>query len=394
MASPRLAGITRPVWTLSVVSFLADLSGEMVYPIIPLFLTVTLGAPVVAVGVVEGVAEGVANVTKLVSGGWSDAVARRKPFVVAGYALGAAGKAVLAVAPAWGLAVVGRSIDRFGKGVRTAPRDALLADFSEDRYRGRVFGLHRSMDTLGAVCGPLLGLALLQLLDERLRLIILIAVVPGILSVLVLRWLPEHKPDPKPASQPAGRAELPVAFYLLLGTTVVFMLGNSSDAFLILRSKDLGLSTTLVVLAYVAYNVVYAAMSLPAGIVSDRVPRGVLLLAGYLIFGGVYLGFAAVDSETAVWPLFAVYGAYIALTDGVSKALVADLAPKSARSSALGIYQGSAGLAALVASVTAGLLWDQVSVRAPFFLGAGASGLAALGMFALLATGTLRRQPA
>ncbi len=386
----RFAGITRPVWVLSLVSFFADFSGEMVYPIIPLFITGTLAAPAVAVGLVEGVAEGTANLTKLFSGRWSDASGKRKPFVVGGYSLAAAGKAILAIAPVWPVAMIGRSVDRFGKGIRTAPRDAMLADFAAPGYRGRVFGLHRTMDTLGAVVGPLVGLALIALLDGRLRLVIAIAVVPGIISVLVLRWLPEHSAAPGPDGNRWQFGKLPKKFYVLLAITMVFMIGNSSDAFLILRSKDLGLTTTLVVLAYVAYNLVYAALSFPAGAISDRIPRAWLVVAGWTVFAGVYAGFALAGSKGAVWPLFIIYGAYIALTDGVSKALVADLAPGALRSSAMGLFQGLTGLAALVASVMAGILWDQVSEAAPFALGASCAAVAAIALAAFTFGGGFR----
>lgn len=390
----RLLGVSRPVWVLSLVSLLADVSSEMVYPIIPLFITGTLGAPGLAVGVVEGVAEGTANLTKLLSGGWSDVAGRRKPFVVAGYALAASGRLILAVATVWPVALVGRSVDRFGKGLRGAPRDAMLADFAGPAERGRVFGIHRTMDTLGAVLGPLLGLALLALADDRLRLVIALAVVPGFAAVVALRWLPA---DPAPADARASGWRfrgLPRRFYVLLAITMLFMIGNSSDAFLILRSQDLGLGTTLVVLAYVSYNVVYAGLSLPAGIISDRVPRSWLMVTGWAVFAGVYLGFAAVGSEAGVWPLFLIYGAYIALTDGVSKALVADLAPDDLRSSAMGLFQGLTGLAALLASVAAGMLWDYVSEAAPFVLGASCAATAALLLAGFTLGGGFRVQPA
>lgn len=389
----HVRGITRPVWILSLVSFFADFSSEMVYPIIPLFITGTLGAPALAVGVVEGVAEGTANLTKLISGRWADQAGVRKPFVVAGYGLAALGKLILGLATAWPIALLGRTSDRFGKGIRGAPRDALLADFTDESNRGRVFGFHRSMDTMGAVVGPLVGLAFLAS-GLRLRFVILLAVVPGIVSVLVLRWLPERKPEPLPAGAehraPGARA-LPLSFYLLLGITTVFMIGNSSDAFLILRSKDLGLTTTFVVLAYVGYNLVYTALSFPAGVISDRIPRAWLMVLGYLIFAGTYAGFAVAGSDVLVWPLFAVYGAYIAFTDGVSKALVSDLAPKAVRSSAMGLYQGIGGFAALAASIIAGVLWDQVSESAPFVMGASCALIAAAGLALMTASGTFRK---
>ena len=389
MHTPGLTGITRPVWILGVVSFLADLSGEMVYPIIPLFLTGTLGAPVVAVGIIEGVAEGTANITKLITGRLSDRWRARKPFIVAGYGLGAVGKLILGLSPAWGFALVGRSADRFGKGVRGAPRDALLSDYAEDRYRGRVFGFHRAMDSLGAVFGPLLGLAVLAL-DGSLRLAILLAVVPGIVSVLALRWLPEKAAERTGPAETAAYGAFPRSFYLLLGAIMIFSVGNSSDAFLILRSKDVGLSTTLVVLAYVTYNVVYTALSYPAGVLSDHVPRSWLLVGGYLIFAAVYAGFAFVDTGAWVWPLFAVYGAYIAFTDGVSKALVSDLVPREMRSTAQGLFQGTTGLAALAASVGAGILWQYVSHETPFLLGASCAAVGALVLAGLTVSGSLR----
>ncbi len=388
----RLAGMTRPIVVLGIVSFLADLSGEMVYPVIPLFVTGTLGAPALALGIVEGVAEGTANLTKMASGRWSDRSGQRRPFVVGGYSLATLGKALLAVAAAWPMALAGRALDRFGKGLRTAPRDAMLADFAQPAHVGRVFGFHRTLDTLGAVGGPLLALALLALLDDRLRLVIAIAVVPGVLSVVALRWLPRDAPA-VPSKKTGGWrfGDLPGRFYLLLAVTVLFMFGNSSDAFLILRAEDLGLTTTMVVLAYVAFNTVYAALSLPAGIISDRVPRAWVMVVGWSAFAAVYSGFAFAGSG-AVWPLFIVYGAYMAMTDGVSKALVVDLAPGPLRTSALGLFQGVAGLAALSSSVLAGLLWDQVGPQAPFVLGAVCAGAAAVGL-AVLTLGGATRPP-
>jgi MFS family permease len=385
-------GIPRPVWLLGWVSFFADLSSELVYPIIPIFLTVTLGAPATAVGVTEGVAEATANITRLVSGRWSDRVGARKPFVVAGYSLAAAGKLVLCVAPAWGFAVGARAIDRFGKGLRTAPRDALLADFAGANDRGRVFGFHRSFDTLGAIGGPLAGLAFLAAAGDHLRWVIALALVPAVASVIVLIRLPERPPPAAAAAAAAASAaKLPRAYWLFLAATAVFMAGNSTDAFLILRAKDIGLSTTLVVLAYVVYNVVYAGAAYPAGILSDRIPRPLLLISGYLVFAAVYLGFARAGSGVVAWPLFAAYGFYIAATEGVTKAFVADLAPASLRSSALGLFQGATGLMALGASIAAGVLWDVAGPGAPFYLGAACAGAAAAVTVALLLSGALRR---
>ncbi len=384
-------GIPRPVWVLGWVSFFADLSSELIYPIIPIFLTVTLGAPATAVGVTEGVAEATANVTRLFSGRWSDRAGARKPFVVAGYSLAAAGKLVLCVAPVWGFAVAGRAVDRFGKGLRSVPRDALLADFAGESDRGKIFGFHRSFDTMGAIGGPLVGLAFLALAGNHLRWAIALSLIPAVASVLVLTRLPEHAPPPRPtAADHTESGGLPRAYWLFLAASAIFMVGNSSDAFLILRSKDIGLSTTLVVLAYVLYNTVYAGAAYPAGMLSDRIPRPVLLVCGYLVFSAVYFGFARIENEHLVWPLMAAYGFYIAATEGVMKAAVVDLAPAQRRSSALGTFQGITGLMVLGASIGAGILWDAVGPQAPFYLGSACALVAAAVTAALLVSGALR----
>lgn len=382
--------IPQQVWLLGVVSFFADLSSELVYPIIPLFLTVTLGAPVAAVGITEGVAEATANLTRLFSGRWSDRVRARKPFVVAGYGLAALGKAVLCVAPVWGFALAGRAIDRFGKGIRSAPRDALLSDYSTPENRGRVFGFHRSMDSAGAVGGPLIGLTFLALAGDHLRIAIALAVIPGLLSVLALRTV-EERPAPTPSAGATlpGLRSLPRAYWLALFATGLFMAGNSSDAFLLLRAKDIGLGATLVVLGYVLYNTIYTLGAYPAGVLSDHVPRPLLLCAGYAVFAAVYFGFALAGERWVVWPLMATYGLYIAATDGVTKALIADLSPGSLRSSAMGLFQGVTGLTALFASVAAGVLWDQIDPSAPFYLGAVCAVSAAGVLAVLAATGAL-----
>lgn len=373
--------IPRIAWLLGLTSLFADLSSELAYPLIPIFLTSVLGAPVAAVGLVEGVAEATANLVRPFAGRWSDRTGRRKPFVVAGYTLAAAGKLIIVAAPAWWFALAGRAVDRFGKGLRNPPRDAMLADAAPAADRGRVFGFHRAMDTLGAVLGPLAGLGLLLALGEgQLRWALALALVPAAISVLVVARVPELRPAHPPARDGlrGQYRRLPRPFWLLLGATTVFMLGNSSDAFLILRAKDLGLTTTAVILAYVLYNAVYALLSYPAGTLSDRIPRRAVVIGGYLVFAAVYLGFAVAEDGAYAWPLFALYGAYIAATEGVLKAFVADLAPAELRTTALGLFQGVTGGAVLVASLAAGVLWDTIGPAAPFSLGAACALGAAL----------------
>lgn len=382
----RPAHIPRPVVVLSIVSFLTDVSSEMVYPLIPLFLTSVLGAPLVAVGLIEGVAESTSSFLKTGSGWLSDRLRVRKPLVVAGYALSGAAKPLMAAAHVWPVALGVRFLDRAGKGLRTAPRDALIADVTPPEHRGQAFGFHRALDTLGAVIGPAIGLGLLALLDDDFRAVFLIAGIPALAGVAVLSLVKEHKPPERAAGEAAvPLRELGRPFYVFLGVSLLFALGNSSDVFLILRSKDLGLSNTEAVSAYVLFNATYSAIAWPAGAASDRLGRRNVIGAGYAVFALVYLGFALAGTGTAAWPLFAVYGVFMALTEGVGKAFVTDLAPAAGRATALGVYTGAIGAMVLVSSVLAGVLWDAIGPSAPFALGAatGALALGALGIWAM-----------
>lgn len=377
---PLAAGLSRNVVVLGVVSFFADVSSEMVYPIVPLFLTSTLGAPVIAVGVIEGIAESTASLFKFVFGWLSDKFRARAPFTFAGYALAAVAKPGLALSFAWPVVLLFRFVDRTGKGVRTAPRDALLAASTEAKTRGRAFGFHRSMDTSGAILGPLIALALLAWFGESYRPIFVIAFIPGAIGALAVLFVREVKNRaPKETLPPLLSFHgYDRRFLVFVGVTLVFSVGNSSDAFLILRSENLGLGATAVVLAYVLYNVAYAGLSTPAGIVSDGMGRRPVLIAGFAVFALVYVGFAAATSAWMVWPLFAVYGFYIAFTEGVGKAYVADLVPQERRGSAMGLYNASTGIMLLFSSIAGGALWDLVGPSATFAFGAATAGLAAL----------------
>jgi MFS family permease len=372
----RLA-LPRNVRALSWVSFANDAASELAYPVVPLFLTVTLGAPVAAVGLIEGVAEGIAVGLRGAAGWLSDRWGeRRLPWVTGGYGGSAVGRIVVAAAPHWGWVLAGRVVDRLGKGARTAPRDALIRDSTPPPLLGSAFGYHRALDTAGAVVGPLLAVALLAA-GLSFRNVLSIAVVPGFLALLLLRAVREAPRDPTTGTGAVVKGmPLPREFWAVLVIWVVFSLGNSSDVFLLLRAKELGLGTTLVVLSYAAYNVVYSGLSWPLGAFSDRHPRELVLGAGLLVFGLVYLGFAIAPGSWAVWPLFAVYGAYIAATDGVARAWVADQVPGHAIGTAYGIFSAATGGALLLASIGAGLLWSHVSPKAPFVLGASAAGVA------------------
>jgi len=388
-APSPVPGVTHNVFLLGIVSFVADIASEMAYPLIPVFLTSTLGAPVAALGAIEGVAEGTASLLKVASGWLSDRVGRRKGLTTAGYALSAVGKALLALAFIWPQVLLARFVDRFGKGVRTSPRDALIADGTPPSLLGRAFGFHRALDTAGAVVGPLIALLLVGGFGLGIRTVLLLAIVPGFLALLPLLLLVREAPSRAAvhaeAGEPAARA--PGVYWAFLAVVLVFAIGNSSDTFLILRAKDVGLSVDLVIVAYVAYNLSYTLLSMPAGIVSDRVDRRLLYTLGLIIFGLVYLGFAWLPSTAWVWPLFVVYGCYMGLTEGTGRALVAEASPLGQRGTFLGLYHTSIGLAAVLASVMAGVLWQTVAPAAPFAVGAGMAFAAAALMLLLVVVG-------
>ena len=380
-------GVSRNVFVLGLVSFATDVASEMLYPIIPIFLTVTLGAPVAFLGLIEGIAEGTASLMKVGSGWYSDRLSLRRPLVAAGYGLSAVGKLLLATAFHWPQVLIARTTDRFGKGVRTSPRDALIADSSLPEAYGRAFGFHRAADTAGAVIGPLIGLAMLQIVGEQdLRPVLLAAVVPGVASLGLIALVRERRRQPRAAVASGAKIDLSGAgpvFWVFLGISLLFAFGNSSDTFLILRANDLGLSLTIVILMYVLYNASYSLLSLPAGIVADRLGKRLLVTGGFFVYGLVYMGFALTGQGSALWPLFLVYGIYMAFTDGMARAMVAELSPGERRGTFLGLYHTGIGLMAVAASVLAGVLWSAVGPQAPFWLGASTGFAAALLMLAL-----------
>jgi len=359
-------GLPRNVVVLSWVSLFQDAASELLYPIFPLFVTSTLGAPASALGLIEGVAEGTASVGKALSGRLADR-ARRRPIIATGYGISSVAKPLIGLAAAWPLAMAGRFADRVGKGVRTSPRDALLADETSLALRGRAFGFHRAADTLGAVIGPLLGLALYEAFDHNLRPLFFVAAVPAAISVALIALVRERPRRAAAATatatarrgQPGVRAQpLPRRYWRVVIFLAVFGLANFSDALLILRAKDLGLSFASIIFVYALYNLVYAGLSLPAGIVSDRLPRRLVYATGLIVFAVAYLGLGLARSPGWVWVLLPVYGAYTALTDGVGKAWVADLLPAGTMGTGLGLFQGITGGCALLASIWAGLAWN------------------------------------
>ena len=360
----RLRGITRNVVALGWVSFLTDLASEMLYPVMPLFLVNTLGSSPALLGLIDGLAEGISTSLRWIGGVWSDRSGRRKPFIFWGYTVSAFSKPVMGMAAfalGWPLFLLGRCSDRLGKSVRTAARDALIADSTEPDYRGTAFGLHRAMDTCGAVLGPLAALALLVLFPGiSLAWLFFAALAPGALSATLAAMAVREIPRPaQPGAKPPRLLQsFPRAYWHVLFGFGLFSLGNSSDAFLILRSSEVGLSFNRTILAFALYNTVYAVAAMPLGRLSDRTGRKSTIMAGFATYAAVYAGFAWFQSPHAPWFLFAAYGLYQAFTEGVSKALITDVVPGHQRAGAIGLFATITGLGQLVASVSAGLLWN------------------------------------
>ena len=362
----------RNVRMMGIVSLLTDASSEMVYPVLPLFLSNVLGAPVAAIGVIESLAEAAASFMKVGSGWLSDRIGRRKVLIATGYTLSNLAKPLLALTQTWPAVLVLRLTDRLGKGIRTAPRDALIAESSTDAQRGRSFGVHRALDTLGAAIGPLVAWAVLTLDSEAYRTIFIISAIPGTLAIVFVLFAVRDtgQGSPRRPSTPITFRHFPKSLVAFTAISFVFGVANSSDAMLILRAQDVGAPAALIPLMYVLFNVVGASLAGPLGARSDRVGRRRLLVFGFAGYALVYAGFAVARSPLAPWLLFAAYGVPYAATEGMTRAYVCDLAGPDRRATVLGAYTFVLGLAALPASALAGLLWDTVSHSAPFALSA------------------------
>jgi MFS family permease len=397
---------------VTLTSFLTDISSEMLFNLLPIFLFNVLGARTSLIGVIEGVAESTASLLKMVSGWLSDRLRKRKALAVLGYALSTAAKPLLYVADNWVWVLGIRFADRAGKGLRTAPRDALVADSVAQGRRGLAFGLHRAGDTGGAVVGISIALAIVlategggMLERSTFQRIVLLSLIPAVLAVIVLALgahdiAPVDNPSPDPSPrEPAGAGldwrEHGSPFALFLVIIVLFALGNSSDAFLILRAEHAGLSVPGILGMMLTFNLIYALLSGPAGALSDRIGRKRLLVVGWSLYAAVYLGFAAANAGWQTWALMGVYGVYYGLSEGVARALVADLVPASQRGSAYGAYHAAVGLTALPASLIAGILWQGIGnwrgfgPPAPFLFGA-AMALMAVVLLSSLETRSVR----
>lgn len=389
-----LRRLPRNVWIVTLTSLLTDISSEMIANLIPFFLANVLGVRTAVIGLIDGLAETTASLTKIFSGAWSDKLGQRKWLTVAGYAISTLAKPFLFFANAWGWVMGVRFADRIGKGVRTAPRDALIADSIQKEQRGLAFGLHRAGDTFGAFLG--LGIAALviwltqsgaaELSAATFRTLVLISIVPAALAVIVLAVgaVEVAKPAKGPEAGKLSLGSVDGRFRAFLLTVVLFTLGNSSDSFILLRGQERGLNLLQVMGMALTFNAVYTVFAGPLGAWSDKIGRRKLILGGWLAYGLVYLGFGLSQTGWGIWALFGLYGLYYAATEGAAKALVADLVPEAQRGTAYGIFNAAIGLTALPASVIAGVLWQGVGAwtgfgaSAPFVFGAVMALLAGL----------------
>ena len=381
-APPARLRLGRNILALGAVSFLTDLSSEMIYPLLPLFLTGVLGASATAIGAIEGAAESTSSLLKLASGWWSDRVRRRKPLVVGGYVVSSLVRPLVALAQSVPQVLAIRLIDRVGKGVRTSPRDALIADSVAPEHRGEAYGFHRASDHAGAVIGPLIAFVLLGTFGLSLRTLFLLAAIPAALSIVVLfaGVRETARVIPRPESGVQLGVPLSRRFWSFLVVLLVFTLGNATDAFILLRSTQLGVEPALVPILWAMLHVVKALTSTPAGALSDRLGRRPMLIAGWLLYAAVYLGFARAGSAWHAWALFGTYGIFFGLTEGAQKAMIADLVPATRRGAAFGWYNLALGLGAFPASLIFGAIWDRFGAPAAFQYGAVLALVAAIGL--------------
>lgn len=380
MKKRKFFGFSRNVFVAGLVSFFMDVSSEMIYPLVPLFLANVLGANKSVIGLIEGIAESTASLLKVFSGWFSDRIDNRKWLMAAGYGISTLSRPIVALAAGWHHVMGSRFMDRFGKGVRTAPRDAIIAESTEKTHLGRAFGFHRSMDTMGAVVGPALAFFLLNLFSNNYRWVFWLSMIPGIIAVLlIIFFIREKKKDFIPCSE---RPKLTIKhfnwkFKFFVAIATLFALGNSSDVFLILRAQQMGISTLMIPIVYLMFNLIYSLSAIPAGIAADRFGRKRMILIGFILFAILYYGFAIAKNTETIWLLFGFYGLFMGLTEGIQKAFLATIIPPDFKATAFGVYNTAVGLAMFPASFIGGWLWDKISPSATFYFGSITASLSA-----------------
>ena len=385
MQNKKILGLERNVFFTGVVSFFMDFSSEMIYPLVPIFLSSVLGVNKSVIGLIEGIAESTASLLKVFSGWLSDRMGKRKILMVAGYGISALSRPIIALSTLWGHVLTFRFVDRFGKGIRGAPRDAIIAESTPYAELGRSFGFHRGMDTLGAVAGPAVAFMILSLFSGNYRLVFWLSMIPGIIAVLIILFFIKEK---KSRNSELKKREtfalqdfctnLDWRFKAFVAIATLFAIGNSSDVFLILKATDTGVKETQIPIIYLCFNLVYALTSIPAGILSDRIGRKRIILAGFILFGFIYWGFASASEQKHIWGLFLLYGLFMGLTEGIQKAFLATIIPAEFKATAYGIFNTFVGLAIFPASVIGGYLWDKFGPHATFYYGMSTAFISAL----------------
>lgn len=377
----KVLGLEWNIFFAGITSFLTDTTTKMVYAIMPLFL-MSIGASKIELSLIEGIAESTASVLKALSGWWSDRIGKNKPFMVVGYTVTAIISPLFSMVTSPMQVLMLRFTERIGKGIRTAPRDSLIAGSSSEGKKGKSFGFHKAMDNSGAIVGPLLAFAILSIFPSDYRKVFLFSAIPGLLGVFtIIFFIKEAKKKKTELPGKIAFKDFPIRYYMFLAIAFIFTLGNSTDALLLVKANDIGITAVFIPLVYLIFNSVSVIFAVPAGMLSDRIGRERLIIFGYLLYSIIYFGFGRTNDKMTVILLFALYGLYSAATDGVQKALVSDLIANNKRGTGLGIYNSLIGITLLPASVIAGVLYDKVNNQAPFYFGSAMSFIAAILMF-------------
>ncbi len=381
VAERKFLGFGKNVTIAGLVSFFMDVSSEMIYPLVPLFLANVLGVNKSVIGLIEGIAESTASLLKVFSGWFSDRIGNRKLLMALGYGISTLSRPFVALATGWQHVLGSRFIDRLGKGVRTTPRDAIIAESADKTHLGRAFGFHRAMDTMGAVVGPAVAFFLLGILSNDYRKVFWLSMIPGVIAVLlIISFITEKK---KAFASHADRPKMTMKhfnwrFKFFVIITALFAVGNSSDVFLILRAEQKGIKPAMIPVVYLIFNLVYSLSSIPAGMAADKFGKKRVILSGFILFAALYYGFAVAGSATAIWVLFGLYGLFMGLTEGIQKAFLATIIPQDFKATAFGVYNTVVGLAMFPASLIGGWLWDHVSPSATFYFGSATATLSAI----------------
>ena len=408
MPDKKIIGLERNVFFTGLVSFFMDFSSEMIYPLVPIFLSSVLGVNKSIIGLIEGIAESTASLLKVFSGWFSDRIGKRKILLIVGYGISTLSRPIIALSTLWGHVLAFRFTDRFGKGIRGAPRDAIIAESTPHKDLGRSFGFHRGMDTLGAVIGPAIAFILLLLFTGNYRLVFWLSMIPGIIAVLIIVFFIKEQKTKRAEIQesdasellasgesprrPAFSAKFDWRFKAFVAIATLFALGNSSDVFLILKATDTGIKETQIPILYLSFNFIYALTSVPAGILSDRIGRKRIILAGFILFGFIYWGFANASEQKHIWGLFLLYGVFMGLTEGIQKAYLGTIIPDKFRATGYGIFNTFTGLAIFPASVIGGWLWDKYGSHATFYYGAATAFVSAFLFLAVFGIDKLRKR--